>query len=374
MALGRVREGDFRRGTPVTLPHNFGNAINLSEHPESDGDFANPEPSNLGNVNIVNWTPTPTHFGNQIGGMPVTPTFSPIAGTYPEPQRVLIISQGADAIYFTIDGSTPTIASPLYTGDVRVNVTTTLKAIAVINNVSSAVGTAAYVIGAVIPPPPPSAPTYVQSGIGFHYTLLTDSLTLGVPATAGDSMVVYVTAANGVTVSGVTDNAGTGNVYTLVRGPDADTNAPFYSPVNCYVFFCQNIAGTPTTISWSLSTDSSSYGFGIAVETTSAHIDASIFGLVSLDGVPNNSGGNIITTAASDLLLGFVEYLNGSGSKTFIAGTGWTLSAHYNDIVQLGTAAAFEQQTAGAAGSYAALITTSGVTGGGSMTTVALKS
>jgi hypothetical protein len=146
MALGRTRKGDFRNGTPITLPHNFGNVINLSAHPESDGDFANPEPSNLGNVNIVNWTPTPTHFGNQIGGTPVTPTFSPIAGTYLEPQRVLIISQGADAIHFTIDGSAPTTASPLYTGDVRINVTTTLKAIAVINGVSSAVGSAVYTI------------------------------------------------------------------------------------------------------------------------------------------------------------------------------------------------------------------------------------
>ena len=63
-----------------------------------------------------------------------------------ESQVVLIISAGADAIYFTTDGTNPTTASQLYTGSVRVNVNQTIKAIAVINGVASAVGTAAYVI------------------------------------------------------------------------------------------------------------------------------------------------------------------------------------------------------------------------------------
>jgi chitobiase/beta-hexosaminidase-like protein len=88
----------------------------------------------------------PKNFGNIIGATPITPTFSPAAGSFVEPQVVLIISAGADAIYFTIDGTIPTTASPLYKGSVRVNVTTTIKTIAVVDGVASSVGMAAYVI------------------------------------------------------------------------------------------------------------------------------------------------------------------------------------------------------------------------------------
>ena len=147
MALGRVREGDFRSGTPITLPHNFVNAVNLSVDTATDHDnFGNTEPSNGGDVNAVNWSPSPAYFGNQVGGTPAVPTFSPVAGAYTESQAVLIISAGADAIFFTTDGTTPTTASTLYTGSVKVNVSQTIEAIAVINGVVSAAGSAVYTI------------------------------------------------------------------------------------------------------------------------------------------------------------------------------------------------------------------------------------
>ena len=144
MALDHVRAGDFRNGTLVTIPKNFGNPVKLSPVPVQD--FGNTIPSNQSNVNTITQLPSPKNFGNRIGGTPIVPTFSPVAGAYHPSLLVLIISVGADAIYFTIDGSTPTTASPLYAGSVRINVTTTLKAVAVINSISSAVGTAVYTI------------------------------------------------------------------------------------------------------------------------------------------------------------------------------------------------------------------------------------
>ena len=147
MALGRVRTGDFRKGSPMTLPHNFGNAVNLSVDTATDHDnFGNTMPSNGGDQNVVNWSPSPAHFGNQVGGTPAVPTFSRVAGAYAESQAVLIISVGADAIFFTADGTTPTTASTLYTGSVKVNVSQTINAIAVINGAVSAIGSAAYTI------------------------------------------------------------------------------------------------------------------------------------------------------------------------------------------------------------------------------------
>lgn len=62
MPNGLVRSGDFRNGTPILLPHQFGNSV------------SNPEP--FGNVNTqsnptmdsnpVTWLPSPAHFGNQV--------------------------------------------------------------------------------------------------------------------------------------------------------------------------------------------------------------------------------------------------------------------------------------------------------------------
>jgi len=61
-----------------------------------------------------------------------TPAFTPEAGTYYEAQTVEISSSTADAtIYYTTDGSDPTVSSSVYTAPITVSETTTIKAIAV---------------------------------------------------------------------------------------------------------------------------------------------------------------------------------------------------------------------------------------------------
>ena len=65
MPDGLVRTGDFRQGSPITLPHNFGNKVNWQV--PDPAKFGNPvnTPVNFGNP--VTWTPSPAHFGNLIG-------------------------------------------------------------------------------------------------------------------------------------------------------------------------------------------------------------------------------------------------------------------------------------------------------------------
>ena len=84
----------------------------------------------------------------QAGALSVAaPTFSPEAGTYTSAQNVTIstTTEGA-TIYYTTDGSTPTSGSTAYTSAISVATTQTIKAIAIKNEVSSAVSEAAYTI------------------------------------------------------------------------------------------------------------------------------------------------------------------------------------------------------------------------------------
>ena len=62
MPQGLVRSGDFRKGTPVVLPHQFGNSVGS---PEPFGNIE-PQPNTTFFENQVTWTPSPAHFGNQV--------------------------------------------------------------------------------------------------------------------------------------------------------------------------------------------------------------------------------------------------------------------------------------------------------------------
>ena len=76
------------------------------------------------------------------------PTFSPAAGTYYSPVNVTLSCATADAsIYYTLDGSTPTTGSTLYSAPIALSTNTTVKAIAALNDKVSDVAEAAYEFG-----------------------------------------------------------------------------------------------------------------------------------------------------------------------------------------------------------------------------------
>src|ERR1700677_870463 len=59
---GLVRNGDFRKGTPMLAGHVFGTPVGDPEP------FGNNEPqaNTTLDSNPVSWTPAPSHFGNQV--------------------------------------------------------------------------------------------------------------------------------------------------------------------------------------------------------------------------------------------------------------------------------------------------------------------
>src|SRR5208337_3426180 len=112
-----------------------------------------------------------------------TPTFSPVAGTYPNAQSVAISdSQYAAVIYFTTDGSTPTYpisgTTQKYTSPIAVNANETIQAIAISGSYQpSAVGTAVYLIQAAVPTFSPVAGA-ISAGTGVAITSTTPSNTI----------------------------------------------------------------------------------------------------------------------------------------------------------------------------------------------------
>nr|WP_167441754.1 chitobiase/beta-hexosaminidase C-terminal domain-containing protein [Amycolatopsis vastitatis] len=92
------------------------------------------------------------HFSYTVGGGSSTvaaPTFSPPGGTYSSAQTVTISSATAGAaIRYTVDGSTPTASSTLYSGPISVPASRTVNAIALKSgSANSAVSSASYTIG-----------------------------------------------------------------------------------------------------------------------------------------------------------------------------------------------------------------------------------
>jgi hypothetical protein len=79
-----------------------------------------------------------------------TPTFTPAAGNYSGAQTVTIsCSTGSSTIYYTTNGSTPTVASTVYTAPFSVSTATTVKAIAIAAGFTqSAVGSISYTFAA----------------------------------------------------------------------------------------------------------------------------------------------------------------------------------------------------------------------------------
>ena len=128
------------------------------------------------------------------------PTFTPAAGTYDEAQSVAITStQQGVTIYYTIDGSTPTTSSAVYSAAISIESSKTIKAYAVKTGFkNSEIATAAYVINSVVAPPSTNV------AVGAYLTARDVTLSSATSGAAvhyntGDGTQVPPTCSNGST-------------------------------------------------------------------------------------------------------------------------------------------------------------------------------
>ncbi len=86
-------------------------------------------------------------YKKQVAGQPATPTFSVAGGNYESAQTVEISCETVGAtIHYTLDGTKPTSSSPTYSTALNISSTTTVKAVAIKDDVESTVATATYTI------------------------------------------------------------------------------------------------------------------------------------------------------------------------------------------------------------------------------------
>jgi len=170
-----------------------------------------------------------------------TPVFSPVAGNYTSSQNVTITdTTPSSVIYYTLDGSTPTTSSSLYTGPVVVNTSETLSAIATAPGLSnSQVMKGVYTIAAAAATPTftPAAGTYsgtqsvtisdATSGTTIHYTTNGTTPTASSPVYSGPISVTSTETIEAIAVGSAVGNSAVATaVYTIVAPPATPTFTP----------------------------------------------------------------------------------------------------------------------------------------------------
>jgi N-acetylneuraminic acid mutarotase len=207
----------------------------------------------------------------------ITPTFSPVPGTYGTAQTVTIANGMSNAsIYYTIDGSTPTTSSTLYTGPVTVSSTENIQAIA-------------------------AATGYPTSGVAagtYVINLLTATPTFSIPAG-------MYTSTQTVTITDATPGA---VIYYTTDGTTPTTSSPLYSgPIT--VSASEKLEAIAVATGYGASAvASASYqfpaAFTLAVSPSSLSIQSGGQGTVTVTVTPQNGFSSTVSFACSGLTSG----------------------------------------------------------------------
>lgn len=190
----------------------------------------------------------------------VTPSAVPVGGIYGAAQNVTLSTTTPGAtIYYTIDGSTPTISSSVYSSAIYVGSTTTLQAIAVAAGyANSAVMSEVYTINLPVAATPTATPgggsyTSAQSvtlstttpGAAIHYTIDGLTPTVSSPTYSSALSISVTTTVQAIAiVAGYQDSAVMTETYTI-NFPDAAE--PTASPLGGTYTSAQSVTLSTTT-------------------------------------------------------------------------------------------------------------------------------
>jgi YD repeat-containing protein len=214
--------------------------------PATDAELTYPRGVVVDSTGDIYVADTGSHVVRVVGsGQTATPTFSPSPGTYSIAQTVSISDTIAGAvIYYTLNGSTPTTASSVYSGPITVSSTETIEAIAEATGYSqSIVASATYTISAASPAATPTfsptAGTYsttqtvsisdTTAGAAIYYTLNGSAPTTSSTVYSGPITVSSTETIEAIAVAaGYSQSIVASATYTISTASPAAT--PTFSP------------------------------------------------------------------------------------------------------------------------------------------------
>jgi hypothetical protein len=91
----------------------------------------------------------PTDWDLNLIAIPAAPVFVPSGGTYASGQQIMVSSTSGATLHYTVDGSTPSLNSSVYTSPLVLSSAETVRAIAITDDISSTVSSAAFSVGAL---------------------------------------------------------------------------------------------------------------------------------------------------------------------------------------------------------------------------------
>jgi len=267
------------------------------------------------------------------------PTFAPTPSSYAGTQSVTISAPSGARVYYTLDGTLPTLSSPVYTAPLSISTTSTITAMAVQSGaLTSAVVSGTY----TITPGQAAQIRYVQ---GSYATPQSPQGSVAVKYTAaqqqGDLNVVVVGWNDSVaTVKSVTDTSG--NTYALAVGPTVMSGIASQS-----IYYASNIpaaAASGNTVTVAFNSPATYADIRIAEYggvATAAALDVTASG----SGTGTSASSGLASTRfANDLLVG--ADLTVTGTTT---GSGFT-----QRMLTVPDADLLEDRIVTAVGSYAA--------------------
>ncbi len=203
--LTRVESGDPLMTVTFTASNSDNSLFKTQPAIDANGHLTfEPAPGAVGNATVtVTATNVYTTGGSAVpGATPVTktftiavsgvaaPTFSVATGYYATSQNVTLTAAAGASIYYTTDGTLPTVASTAYSTAIPVATTTTLYAIAVVGGGVSPIATAIYTIPAPASAPvaPTATPTFSVASGAFE-----TAQTVTIACTTTGAVIRYTT-------------------------------------------------------------------------------------------------------------------------------------------------------------------------------------